>query len=71
MSQKTQSGIIIPEAAQRKTNRGKVVGVGQNVQEVKIGDTVHFGYYAADQRMPDDEKDLCIVTEHDIIAVER
>ena len=39
---KTASGIIIPEIAQKKEYKGTVVGVGQEVKEIKIGDIVQY-----------------------------
>ena len=48
--QKTASGIIIPDTAKEKPQRGKVVAVGNGkVDEpltVNVGDTVLYGKYA-------------------------
>jgi chaperonin GroES len=48
--EKTASGIIIPDTAKEKPQRGKIVAVGNGkIDEpmtVKVGDTVIYGQYA-------------------------
>lgn len=48
--EKTASGIIIPDTAKEKPQRGKIIAVGNGkVDEpmtVKVGDTVIYGQYA-------------------------
>ena len=47
---KTASGIIIPEAAQEKTQTAKVVAVGPGTEEdkitVKVGERIMYDKYA-------------------------
>ena len=50
--QKTASGIIIPDTAKEKPQRGVVVAVGpgtkDNPMTLKVGDQVIYGKYATD-----------------------
>ena len=47
---KTSSGIIIPDTAKEKPQRGKIVAVGPGTKEnpitVKVGDIVLYGKYS-------------------------
>ncbi len=74
---RTKGGIIIPDTAKEKPQRGKVVAVGEgrileNGQRVpltvKVGDEVIFGKYAGTEIEVDDEKYL-VMREEDIYAV--
>jgi len=74
---KTKGGIIIPDSAKEKPQRGKVVAVGKgkisedgNVRplDVKAGDTVLFGKYAGTEIKIEDE-DRLIMREDDVLAV--
>ncbi len=59
--EKTASGIIIPDTAQEKPQKGTVIAVGPGLgdvkMEVKVGDTVLYGKYAGTEISVDD-KDL-------------
>lgn len=70
-------GIIIPDTAKEKPQKGKVIAVGKgkvkedgNVQplDVKAGDTVLFGKYAGTEIKIDNE-DRLIMREDDVLAV--
>ena len=69
---KTSSGIIIPEAAQEKTQTATVVEVGPGTEKVKIsvknGDRIMYDKYAGTQSKIDGEDHL-ILKMDDIIAV--
>ena len=69
---KTASGIIIPEAAQEKTQTATVVSVGPGTEEEKItvtaGDRIMYDKYAGTQVKIDGEDHL-ILKMADIIAV--
>ncbi len=74
---RTKGGIIIPDTAKEKPQRGKVVAVGEgrileNGQRVpltvKVGDEVIFGKYAGTEIEVDDEKYL-VMREEDIYAI--
>ena len=69
---KTASGIIIPEAAQEKTQTAKVVAVGPGTEEdkitVKVGGRIMYDKYAGTQIKINNEDHL-ILKMSDIIAV--
>ena len=69
---KTASGIIIPEAAQEKTQTAKVVAVGPGTEEdkitVKVGESIMYDKYAGTQIKINNEDHL-ILKMSDIIAV--
>ena len=69
---KTASGIILPEAAQEKTQTAKVEAVGPGTDKekitVKVGDRVMYDKYSGTQVKIDGEEFL-IVKNSDIIAI--
>ncbi len=70
--EKTKSGIIIPDTAKEKPQKGTVVAVGPGkIDEpmvVKDGDTVLYGKYAGTEIHLDGE-DLLIMRESDILGI--
>jgi chaperonin GroES len=75
--QTTASGIVLPDTAKEKSQRGKVIAVGSGklldsgervALEVKEGDTVVFAKYGGTE-ISLDGKDLMILSERDIHAV--
>lgn len=71
--EKTASGIIIPDTAKEKPQRGIVIAVSEkdekgNKPEVKVGDTVLYGKYAGTEVLVEG-KDLLIMRESDIFAI--
>lgn len=69
---KTASGLIIPEAAQEKTQTAEVIAVGPGTDDDKItvkpGDKIMYDKYAGTQIKIDGEDHL-ILRMSDIIAV--
>jgi chaperonin GroES len=69
---KTSSGIIIPDTAKEKPQRGIVIAVGNGKKDepmsVKEGDVVLYGKYAGTE-ISFDGKDYLIMKEADILAV--
>lgn len=72
----TAGGIVLPDAAREKPQRGKVVSVGpgplldsgsRGELSVAIGDTVIYGKYSGTE-VEVDGKDLKILKEADILA---
>lgn len=45
----TASGIIIPDNAKEKPSQGKIIAVGNDVEEISIDDTVVFGKYSGNE----------------------
>ena len=70
--EKTASGIIIPDTAKEKPQRGTVVAVGQGKKDepvtVKVGDTVIYGQYAGTE-IKIEGKDYLIMRESDIFGI--
>lgn len=70
--EKTASGIIIPDTAKEKPQRGTVVAVGNGKKDepltVKIGDSVLYGKYSGTE-LSFNGKDYLIMRESDIYAV--
>jgi len=68
----TASGLFIPDSAQEKQQKGKVVAVGAGKKDhdmtVKKGDTVLYGKYAGTE-LKMDSKDYVIMREDDILAI--
>lgn len=68
----TASGIIIPDNAQEKPQRGTVVAVGPGKKDepttVKVGDTVLYGKYSGTD-LNLDGVDYMIMRETDILAI--
>ncbi len=71
-AEKTAGGIIIPDTAQEKPQRGEVVAIGNGkVDEpltVKVGDTVLFGKYGGTEIEIEGEKYL-LLKESDIFVI--
>lgn len=70
--QKTASGIIIPDTAKEKPQRGKVVAVGKGTKDyemtVKVGDKVLYGKYSGTE-INIDGTVYMIMKESDIYAI--
>lgn len=70
--EKTAGGIIIPDTAKEKPQRGTVIAVGpgkdDNAMTVKAGDTVLYGKYAG-QELSYQGKDYLIMREDDILVI--
>ena len=70
--EKTASGIIIPDTAKEKPQRGIVVAVGTGKKDepltVKAGDTILYGKYAGTE-ISYEGKEYLIMRESDIFAI--
>jgi len=70
--EKTAGGIIIPDTAKEKPQKGKVIAVGNGKKDepmtVKGGDTVLYGKYTGTE-INIDGKDYLIMKESDIFAI--
>jgi len=73
----TASGIVLPETAKEKPQRGKVLSVGPGdrdesgkriLMDVSVGDTVLFAKYAETEIKLDGKK-LLILRESDLLAI--
>jgi chaperonin GroES len=74
----TKSGLVLPDTAKEKPEKGKVLSVGPGDRhpdtgeriavELKVGDHVLFQKYAGTEFKLDDEE-LLILSEKDVLAV--
>ena len=73
----TAGGIVLPDAAQEKPQRGKVIAVGpgklldsggRGEPSVKKGDEIFYGKYAGTEIKIDGE-DYVILKESDVLAI--
>jgi chaperonin GroES len=74
--EKTAGGIVLPDTAKEKPQRGKVISIGpgrlmdsgeRGVMSVAVGDSVIYGKYSGTE-VEVDGKDLKILRESDILA---
>jgi chaperonin GroES len=70
---KTAGGIIIPDTAKEKPQKGKVISVSDidekgNKPTVKVGDNILYGKYAGTE-VQIDGKEYLIMRESDVFAV--
>ncbi|MCG0274951.1 MAG: co-chaperone GroES [Thermosediminibacteraceae bacterium] len=74
--EKTKGGIVLPDTAKEKPQKGEVIAVGTGEiidgkkvpLEVKVGDKVIFSKYAGTEVKIDDEEYL-ILRHSDILAI--
>lgn len=73
----TKGGILLPESAQQKPKRGKVVAVGPGVADEKgrihplnlnVGDEVLFSAYSGTE-FNSGAEEVLILSEEDVLAV--
>lgn len=73
----TKSGIVLPDTAKEKPQRGEVIAVGagrlnddgtRQPMDVKAGDQVLFAKYAGTE-LKMDEDEFLILSEKDILAI--
>lgn len=76
-TKKTSGGLIIPETAKEKPQRGEVVSVGAGAKDetgarismdVKTGDQILFGKWSGTEIKIDGEE-LMIIKESDILGI--
>jgi len=74
----TASGIILPETAKEKPQKGTVVAVGPGrkdengkviAMEVKEGDTVLYAKYGGTEVKLDSDRTVLVLRESDILAI--
>lgn len=70
--EKTSTGIIIPDTAKEKPQKGTVVAVGPGTKdekmEVKTGDVVLYGKYSGTE-LTIKGKDYLIMKQSDVLAI--
>lgn len=64
---RTASGLYLPEKAAEKPKVAKVLAVGKDVKQVKVGDRIIYkSYSTTDVKMGSDE--YILVKEEDVLA---
>jgi chaperonin GroES len=70
--EKTAGGLIIPDTAKEKPQRGKIIAVGTGKKDepltVKVGDTVLYGKYSGTE-ITVEGKEYLMMRESDIFAI--
>ena len=68
----TASGIIIPDNAKEKPQKGTIVAIGTGKKDepltVKVGDTILYGKYSGTE-LKFEGKDYLMMRESDIMAI--
>ena len=76
--EKTAGGIVLPDSARDKPQKGKVLAVGPGKQvkdgtrrplQVKVGDTVLFTNWAGDEFKESRGENILLMREEDVLAV--
>ncbi len=69
--EKTASGIIIPDTAKEKPQKGKVIAVGEGIKDkpvtVKVGDQILYGKYSGTE-LTIDGKEYLVMRNSDIFG---
>lgn len=64
----TASGIIIPDNAKEKPSQGKIIAVGNDVEEISVDDTVVFGKYSGNE-LTFDGAEYLVMDADDIFGI--
>lgn len=65
--ERTASGLYLTQAAQEKPKTAKVVAVGKDVKQIKVGDRILYkSYSTTDVKVEKD--DYILVKEEDVLA---
>lgn len=64
---KTASGLYLPDNAQQKPETAKVVAVGKEAKQVKVGDRIVYKSYSTTDVKVGEEKYI-LVKEEDVLA---
>src|SRR5262245_59914987 len=76
--EKTSGGIVLPDTAKDRPQKGKVLAVGEGrltkdgkrrPLQVKVGDKVLFTSYAGDEFKINGDKKVLLMREDDILAI--
>jgi len=74
----TASGIVLPETAKEKPQKGTILAVGPGAKDdkgnlipmsVKVGDVVLYGKYAGTEVKMPNGKHVLVIRENDIFAI--
>jgi chaperonin GroES len=63
----TASGLYLPESATEKPKVAKIVAVGKDVKELKVGDRIVYKSYGTTD-VTIDKQDYLLIKEEDVLA---
>lgn len=66
----TASWLIISTQEEQRVSKGKVIGIGKDVECIEVWDTVHFPVYAPDEVEIWEDKYL-VINQKSILCVEK
>ncbi len=64
---KTASGLYLPDKAQEKPKTAKVVAVGKEAKQIKVGDRIIYKSYSTTE-VKVDSTEYILVKEEDVLA---
>ena len=64
---KTASGLYLPDKAQEKPKTAKVVAVGKDAKQIKVGDRIVYKSYSTTE-VKVDSSEYILVKEEDVLA---
>lgn len=64
---KTASGLYLPDNAKEKPDVAKVLAVGKDVKEIKVGDKIVYKTYTSPVKIEGDE--VLILKEEDVLGI--
>lgn len=64
----TAGGIIIPDTAKERPQKGKVESIGKEVEDIKAGDVIMFKTYAPDN-IKIDGKEYGVLKMEDVMGI--
>lgn len=67
VSNKTASGIILPDSAKEKSKVATVSAIGKDVKSVKVGDAILYKEYS-NTEVTVDKTEYILVKEEDVLA---
>ncbi len=66
--ERTAGGIYVPDSAREKPQRGTIEAIGQDVDNLKVGDQVLFDKYSG-TKIKIENDDCLILKEEDILGI--
>lgn len=66
-SNKTASGLYLPDNAQEKPKIAKILAVGKAVKQLKVGDRIIYKGYSTTE-VKHDHEEYILVKEEDVLA---
>jgi chaperonin GroES len=64
----TKSGIYLPEGATEKPKTAKIIAIGKNVHDLKVGDKIVYKSYSTNE-IKIDQEEYILVKEEDVLAI--